>query len=252
MNKINQWLGIRIGQSLHSSQNDSTLDLTHPRLVAFTTQELQDEFSQDLSQCLTQTLNVFSQNIYQGVLDDSQDTLTSMSQCKIPTTHTHSFSKTHANSNEPRLSYPTHFDSLSLLLGAAQDIGDALFSNPDTSAISQSTLIMQPCQDPILSYEAPPQATENLMSVLKDIPFGNLNIPKRKKSYRNKKKEREVETVEKVLKSALHDILHNRKDFYDDLSDEQLALKVAKKLKSKSFSRLLKRIENLLPELKLE
>ena len=90
------------------------------------------------------------------------------------------------------------------------------------------------------------------MSVLKDIPFGNLNILKRKKSYRNKKKEREVETVEKVLKSALHDILHNRKDFYDDLSDEQLALKVAKKLKGKSFSRLLKRIENLLPELKLE
>lgn len=252
-----------------------------------------DTFSQDISQCLSQNLNIFSQSFYLNINDTSQDTQMmsqdisqnmsqnishnisqnmsqSMSQnTSISQSACQSFippeqvqveetlrnpkapqsGKTSANST-----HGGYFDSLSLLLGVAQNLGDtdyAQYSHPETSMISQSTQLSntnyEPSQRQILGHDERLNTTESLSDTLRNVPFGRQDVSKPGKRKRVNK-EKSDHKIEKYLKRAIKEILVKDNDILDSLPDDQLALQVARKLKSKSFSRLLKRVENLLPE----
>lgn len=249
------------------------------KLVTFTSNET-DNFSQDLSQSLTQNLNIFSQSFYLSINDPSQDMLQNMSQSmsqnlsqNMSQSASQSFvvppgqkqaERVVANSqvhlNDTNSSFSTHggsyFDSLSLLLGVAQNMGDidhSQYSQVETSMISQSTqLSNQNLKVPQIEvqeeYHVENSTTgESIMETLNKVPFRGYTPGKSKRLHRANKKD-EDDKVEKYLRQAIREILESNNNILDSLSDDQLALKVARKLKSKSFSRLLKRVENILPK----
>ncbi|GEQ70297.1 hypothetical protein JCM33374_g3973 [Metschnikowia sp. JCM 33374] len=147
---------------------------------------------------------------------------------------------------------PHNLDALSMLLNAATNDTTRSFSQYDTSALSQSTQIWN--ENPkgtILQYPAVssnntfnknvttgPELTQSL----REIPFNPSSKRKKTHSSRSRKKNGR----DGVLEETIARILEEKQAGYLDLNDEDLSLKICRKLKSKSFLALLKRVEKLL------
>lgn len=145
-----------------------------------------------------------------------------------------------------------NFDAFLLLLSAGSN-DTTIPPNPqnDTSALSQSTQIWNTeTKDNIFQY--PTASTSNtfysqvppgpeLTQTLRDIPFNPGKKQKKAKTSRPKKN-----GVDDLLELTIARIIEEKQGGYLDLNDKDLSLKICRKLKSKSFLMLLKRVEHLL------
>ncbi|KAM9936030.1 hypothetical protein OXX80_004408 [Metschnikowia pulcherrima] len=145
------------------------------------------------------------------------------------------------------------FDAFSLLLNAAATDGGAPpLSQYDTSALSQSTQIWNDdSKYGMFQYSNPTgdnttysqtTAGHSLTQALRKIPFDSGQKKRKSNSSRTKRKH----SMDELLESAISRILEQKQESYLNLNDEDLSLKICRRLKSKSFLMLLKRVESLL------
>lgn len=87
--------------------------------------------------------------------------------------------------------------------------------------------------------EAPPTISEN------DIARA-LGRDRKSRKRSRKKLDRTQDPVEDALMQTVHNIASLRTGSVLDLSDEQLCLQIARRLKSKSFKKLLRRVESVI------
>lgn len=92
---------------------------------------------------------------------------------------------------------------------------------------------------------APTILLKDITEALKAIPLHRISKPKAKSSKKSHLK-RDPKGMEDALENVLNNILETRDDLFLHLQDSELCLKIARKLKSKTFTKLLGRVESLL------
>lgn len=90
-----------------------------------------------------------------------------------------------------------------------------------------------------------PEINENC---IKETLEDNSFVPKEKerKRRRNNRKELSADRFELAIAKAIQEVVHNKDESLLDLNDQQLALQMARVLKSQNFVRLVTRVESLL------
>lgn len=165
---------------------------------------------------------------------------------------------------------PQYQDPFLVLLEAAQlrrDDDSLLelsqqFSQPNTSVMSQSTQIWNEIPATNFSFNQVAKDNRPVELILKttsqsnkcppfdfakaltDIPFSQKwKQPVRARTLPKKPK---TDKMEIYLKRAVEAIIKDGQESYQELDDKELALRIARRLKSKSFFLFVKRVENLL------
>lgn len=251
-NKIRQWLGTSLlltanladnipSNSQHASQVTSSQNV----VVIPDSQLVCGSLSQILLNTVTEQAST-SQNLMNDVID-----LTSTAFCyPLPV-------------RDP-LSYPYYNDPISLLLGAAELANQdrTQYSQQDTFRQSTQIGYNDSLQTSLFSHE--PHVTklgkqgnandysraisgEEIYKALTDIPFTSSEIhkPHRRKPHKTSKGDK----FELAMVNAIKEVINTKEESLHDLSDQELALKIARVLKSKSFLRLIHRVDSLLQSL---
>lgn len=111
---------------------------------------------------------------------------------------------------------------------------------PDTTQFTQNLL-----DGTINTYNMPTVTLKDLADALLAVPFQPIKKRKSKKLKKSSSK-----NMEQALESVLRLVLEKADTSFLELQDEELRVKISRKLKSKSFLRLAQRVETLLePEL---
>lgn len=156
------------------------------------------------------------------------------------------------------LSYPRYTDPFSLLLGAAQiaDDNETQYTQQDT--MFQSTQIeFNDTQTSIISPELLFSKSANDANTsraiteeeIKDAMADNTMQSSKKRSRRKNRMSVKGSKFEAKIAGAIKEVINADDDSIHDLSDNQLALKLCRVMKSRSFLRLVKRVDALLHSL---
>lgn len=156
------------------------------------------------------------------------------------------------------LSYPCYTDPVSLLLGAARmaDDNETQYSQQDT--MFQSTQIeFNDTQTSIISPELPFSKTANdaytsraiTEEEINDAMADNTMLNSKRRSRKKIRGSVKGNKFEAKIAGAIKEVISAEDDSIHDLSDNQLALKLCRVMKSRSFLRLVKRVDSLLQSL---
>lgn len=235
-----------LSQSLSSSQRFEPL--THPTGMS-------THLSQPISALTENATEAHSQSILASrLLADFSEVITSMS---INQSNQANLSQQHQFLRD-LLSYPSYTDPVSLLLNAAEMANDDRtqysqqdtmfqstqieFNDTQTSIISPEPRISKVVQNACNSQAITEQEIGNAMA---ESSFLNS----KRRSRKRNRKSASGSKFEAKIAGAIKEVIHSNDDSIHDLSDNHLALKLCRVMKSRSFLRLVKRVDSLLQSL---
>lgn len=158
------------------------------------------------------------------------------------------------------LTYQSFFNPVSLLAGAAEMVEENTSGLPQEAtdflnstqvgfnSTLQTSLLSGQYQVKTMPKEEKPTITgEDIYKALNGIPIGTKSKGRRLRRIRSRTLNNEK--IQAAMSKIIEDVACSKDDSLSNLSDEKLALKVSRILKTKSFARLLKRVETLLQSL---
>lgn len=156
------------------------------------------------------------------------------------------------------LSYPSYTDPVSLLLNAAEMANDDRtqysqqdtmfqstqieFNDTQTSMISPDLRISKVANNAYNSQAITEEEIENAMA-------DSSVLNSKRRSRKRNRKSVSGSKFEAKIAGAIKEVIHSNDDSIHDLSDNHLALKLCRVMKSRSFLRLVKRVDSLLQSL---
>lgn len=253
--KIQQWLGLSLGlQYPDSSQgpaNNTTLGPNSQHAMDSSSLNDSQSQSQGVSQIFTQVS--CSQNegfLLSQVLPREETDVLSQGPNLSHSYLAHQRGQEYRQeSDQKAVQIPQ--DSFRLLLNAAMNdtsfdssaISEAGFNNNEQYNGFNSTKRVNPnffaaSEDTNLSF--------NLLNAQSELIQTITNIPFQSKKKKREKSSRKMGSIDRAFEKTIYHIIDEQKGSLLAMDDTELSMKVVRKLRSRNFLKLLKRVENLI------